>query len=63
MVKFVIYLFVIPLVIYAVDSINFNGIFKKNKVYQARVFYILLVFGLSYMISNFMYDFLYTINS
>ena len=32
------------LVIFAVDSVNFNGLFKKNKLYQARVFYILLVF-------------------
>lgn len=61
MIKFVIYLLVIPLVIYAVDSVNINGIFKKNKIYQARVFYILLVFCLSYLITNFLYDFLYAI--
>ena len=63
MIKFVLYLLVIPLVIYAMDSVNMNGIFKKNKMYQARVFYILLVFGLSYMITNFLYDFLYVINN
>lgn len=59
MIKFVIYLVVIPLVIYSVDSVNMNGIFKKNKIYQARLFYILLVFGLSFLIENFLYDFLY----
>lgn len=61
MIKFVLYIFVIPLVIYAVDSVNMNGIFKKNKMYQARVFYILLIFGLSYLINSFLYDFLYII--
>jgi len=59
MIKFAIYLLTIPLVIYAMDSINMNGIFKKNKEYQARIFYILLVFGLSYLVTNFLYDFLY----
>lgn len=61
MIKFVLYIFVIPLVIYVMDSVNMNGIFKKNKIYQARLFYILLIFGLSYLITNFLYDFLYII--
>lgn len=61
MVKFLLYLLVIPLVIFTMDGININAIFKKNKVIQARIFYILLVFGLSYLICNFIYDFLYII--
>lgn len=61
MIKFVLYLFVIPLVIYAMDGINISSIFKKNKVYQARILYMLFVFGLSYLVCNFLYDFLYVI--
>lgn len=61
MIKLVIYIFIIPLVIFAMDSININGIFKKNKIYQARLFYILLVFGLSYLICNFIYDMIYMV--
>ena len=61
MIKFILYVLVIPLVIYTMDGINMNGIFKKNKIYQARVFYILLMFCLSYLITNFLYDFLYII--
>lgn len=61
MIKLIIYLIVIPLVIYAMDSININSIFKKNKMYQSRVFYILLVFSLSYLVANFLYDFLYMV--
>ena len=59
MIKFAIYLLAIPLVIYAMDSVNMNSVFKKNKEYQARIFYILLVFGLSFLVTNFLYDFLY----
>ncbi|MGM9881307.1 MAG: DUF1146 family protein [Bacilli bacterium] len=59
MVKFILYLIVVPLVIFVMDSININVIFKKNKVYQARILYILLVFSLSYLVTNFLYDFIY----
>lgn len=59
MIKLVLYLIVLPLVIYAVDGVNINFIFKKNKIYQARIFYILIVFSMSYLISNFLYDLLY----
>ena len=34
MVKFLLYLLVLPLVIYAIDSINFTNIFKKNKIFK-----------------------------
>lgn len=61
MVKFLLYLLVLPLVIFTMDGININAIFKKNKIIQARIFYILLVFGFSYLICNFIYDFLYII--
>ena len=61
MLKLIIYIFVIPLVIFAMDSININRIFKKNRIYQARLFYILIVFGLSYLICNFLYDLIYMV--
>ena len=56
--KFILYLFVLPLVIYTMDSVNFNSIFKKNKVFQARIFYVLVMFSLSYLVCNFLSDFL-----
>lgn len=61
MLKLLLYIIVIPLVIFAMDSININGIFKKNKVYQARVFYILFVFCVSYLLCNFIYDLVYMV--
>ena len=56
--KFILYLFVLPLVIYTMDSVNFNSIFKKNKVFQDKIFYILFMLSLSYLVCNFLYDFL-----
>ena len=56
-VKFFIYLGVTILVIYAMDSLNINQIFKKNKVIQARIFYLLLGLCIIYLITNFIYDF------
>lgn len=60
MVKLLLYLFIIPLVVYAMDSVNINGIFKKGQsnYYQARVMYIFLVIALSYDIVQFINDFL-----
>ena len=56
--KFILYLFVIPFVVFSLDSVNFSSIFKKNKVLQAKIFYILVMFSLSYLVCNFLYDFL-----
>ena len=60
MVKLFLYLFIIPLVVFSMDSLNINDIFKKGQsnYYQARVFYILMVMGLSYLVVNFVNDFL-----
>ncbi len=56
--KFILYLFVIPFVVFSLDSVNFSSIFKKNKVLQAKIFYILVMFSLSYLVCSFLYDFL-----
>lgn len=56
--KFILYLFVIPFVVFSLDSVNFGSIFKKNKVLQAKIFYILVMFSLSYLVCSFLYDFL-----
>ena len=60
MAKIVLYLMIIPLVVYSLDSVNINGIFKKGKsnYYQARVMYMFLVMGISYLVVNFINDFL-----
>lgn len=56
-VKFFIYLFVSILVVWAMEAVNINQIFRKNRVLQARVFYLLFGLSIIYLVSNFIFDF------
>lgn len=60
MVKLIVYIVVILLVVFSMDSVNINSIFKKGQsnYYQARIFYMLLVMGISYLVASFIIDFL-----
>ena len=53
----ILYIIVVPLVIWAMDSVRINEVFKKNKVVQARVFTLLIALGLSFLVVNFICDF------
>ena len=55
--KALLYLLVVPIVIWAFDSININQIFKKNRNLQAKVAYLIIIIASSYMVVNFFYDF------
>ena len=59
MVKFAVYILSAIISIFALDSVNLNVIFKKNKVVQARVFYLVLIFIFTYLLGSFLYDFIY----
>ena len=60
MVKLILYVLIIPIVVYSVDSVNINSIFKKSRdnYYQARIMYMFIVMALSYLVVNFVNDFL-----
>lgn len=60
--KFFLYVLTTMLVIWAMDSININGIFKKNRNIQARVFYFLLGISIIYLVTNFIWDLFTTVN-
>lgn len=64
MVKLFLYILVIPIVVFSMDSVNLNSIFKKGQsnYYQARVFYMIIVASLSYLVVNFVNDFLGVFN-
>lgn len=55
--KLFLYIFITLVVIWTMDGLNINFIFKKNRVAQARVFYLLVTLSLSYLVTNFVYDF------
>ena len=54
--KFFLYIVVTFLVVWAMESVNINQIFKKNRVLQARIFYFLLGISLIYLVTNFLMD-------
>ena len=58
MYNFLLYVIVLILVIWTMDGININHIFKKNRIYQARIFYIMIILSLTYLVTNFLIEFL-----
>ena len=56
MLKMLLYLLSSVIVIWSVDAVNINSIFKKNQIVKARVFYVILVLSLIYLLANFLYD-------
>ena len=55
-VKLILYIIVGFFVIWSMDSININQIFKKNKITQAKLFYFFLTISIVYLSTNFIYD-------
>ena len=55
-VKLLIYIFSSIIVIWSIESINIAGIFKKNRVYQARIFYFLLALCMIELLTNLIYN-------
>jgi uncharacterized membrane protein YwzB len=57
MFKFILYFVVTILVIWTMDTININQIFKKNcNPIQAKLFYFFLGLSMIYLVTNFIYD-------
>ena len=54
--KIFIYIVVSILVIWSLESLNINGIFKKNRVYHATTLYFLIALSMIYLVTNFVYD-------
>lgn len=54
--KFFLYILVGIIVIWSLDSIQINKIFKKNHILQARVFYFLLAISLIELVTSFFYE-------
>ncbi len=54
--KLLLYTFVTIIVIWSMDAVNINQIFKKNHIIQARVFYFLLGVSIIYLVTNFLMD-------
>ncbi len=58
MVKTICYLIVAVIVMWALDGVRLNDIFKKNRYIQSRFIYLFLTMSISYLVVNFIYDFM-----
>ncbi len=58
MYNLIVYLMVLLIVIWAMEGLNINNIFKKNREYKAKVFYMIMIFSLTYLTANFIISFL-----
>ena len=58
MLKITLYLITLIITVWSLESINITGLFKKNRYYQARVLYIIISMSLSYLVVNFIYEFI-----
>ena len=56
--KLLLYCFNIMLCLYALSGINFNGMFKTNKIIESRLLVIITSFIFAYLLTNFIIDFL-----
>ena len=57
MIKTILYIFSLIMTIWAMDGLDLNRFFKQNRVYQARLIYLMLAMSISYLVTNFIYDF------
>lgn len=55
-VKIILYMVILPLSLYALDSLNIENKFKKNRIYQARLLVLFLAMSMSYLVVNFLID-------
>ena len=51
MKKFILYVLVTIITVWAMDGININAIFKKGQVIKARVVYFLILLSIIYLVS------------
>lgn len=56
-IRTILYCVTVPIIIWALESLNLNNLFKKNRYYQARILYVVIALSLSYLLVNFFMDF------
>ena len=58
MIKIALYIFTLIMTIWSMEGLNLNSLFKQGRVYQARLIYLMIAMSISYLTTNFMYDFI-----
>ena len=61
--KLILYAAVIPLVVWCLESLRLDVLFKKNRQGQIKILYVLIALAFSYLVVNCLYDFSYYFTS
>ncbi len=57
MIKVILYVIFLPFVIWLMEGLNLNRIFKQSRIIQARIIYLMIAISITYLTTNFLYDF------
>ncbi len=57
MFKLALYIVTLPIVIWALEAVKIEQLFRQGRVLQIRIFYLIVSFALDYLVVNFLYDF------
>lgn len=57
MLKQVIYVLTLIVTIWAMEGLDLNKLFKQSRIYQVRIIYLMIAISISYLVTNFIYDF------
>ena len=58
MIKSILYIFSLIMCIWSMEGLELNKFFKQSRVYQARLVYLMVAMSISYLVTNFIYDFI-----
>ena len=58
MIKTIIYIVCVLLSVFVLNGINFNNFFKKNHVWEARLFVLVISCIMGYLFGSFIIEFL-----
>ncbi len=57
MFKLALYIVTLPIVIWSLEAVKIEQLFRQGRVLQIRIFYLIVSFSLDYLVVNFFYDF------
>ena len=57
MFKVVIYILSVMLSLFVISGINFNNFFKKNHIWEARLFVVIMSLIMGYLLAEFIINF------
>jgi len=55
--KAIVYIMSILVAIFAVSGINFNNFFKKNHIWESRIFIVIISFIMGFLLAEFIINF------